>query len=471
MSVSEMKALYDRGELEIEAGRYAEAASTYARILDLDPDSERAQLGYVRALTLNRQDDDAFAFLEPRNAHLEDAHLLVEFGRLLYNRQRFTEAVDVFQRASEKLPDDGHVLANLGFSLWENGQRPEALRVLQSALPRVEDDSLLAANMGQIFMQLGMWNEAVSSYERYLADFPNDLTRRVNLAYCLKNAGWREEAETVLREVLTVNADFDAATQLLNAILAEDVETTGDDTPVIVPTVGAEVPSLNLDIPRDDAAPASSDFAAPAWDFGDVSVIDGLDDAAVRKRVAKELLDRVQPFLENNDLNGAVAFLEKERANSDAPAEVMNLLGKVLIEQQDYESALSALREATELDPRHPQAHSNLGVLLWQLGEVNEAIDVLRVAIQLDSEDFDALVNLALICHQVGLYDDAVNLYVRYLDQQPEDIAARIELAECYVQLEEISAALQELDTVLLLDPENEKAQARYNELSQQSGA
>jgi len=463
MSASERDTLFDRGELELEAGRYAEAAATYARILDEDPTSERAQLGYVRALVLNGQDDDALAFLEPKRPHIEDGHLLAELGRMMYARRRFADAADLFRRASEKLPEDGRILANLGFALWEDGQRPDALRVLLEALPRVEEDTTLTANMGQIFMQLGMWNEAISSYERYLADYPNDLNRRVNLAFCLYNAGWREEAETVLREVLAVDPDYEPASQLLDSILSSQ-----EEIPFAPPPPLHETPSLNLDIPSDDAIPPLSEGTAPLWDLGEATVVDELDETAVRKRVAKELLEQIQPFLENNDLNGALAFLERERPRSDAPAEVMNLLGKVLIEAEDYESALSAFREATELDPRHPQAHSNLGVLLWQLGEVNEAIDVLRKAIQLDSEDFDALVNLALICHQVGMYDDAVNLYLRYLEQQPEDINARLELAECYVQLDEKNAALRELDTVLLLDPENEKAQARYDELSQE---
>lgn len=465
MSATELNALYDRGELELEAGRYGEAVQTYERILALEPDSERAHLGYVRALTHNRQEDDALAFLETKKERLENPHLLVEFGRLLYARQRFAEAAAAFREASDKLPEDGNLLANLGFALWESGQRPEALRILQEALPRIgsEEDSLLAANMGQIFMQLGMWNEAIAAYERYLADFPTDLNRRVNLAFCLHNAGWREEAETVLREVLAVDPEFKAASQLLDTLLAEEAP----ETPTVLPSVETETPTPSLQIPED----ASATTTPPLWDLGETTVIDELDEASVRKRVHKELLERLQPLLENNDYNGAVALLERERATSDAPGEVMNLLGKMFIETQDYDAALEAFREAIALDPKHPQAHSNLGVLLWQLGEVDEALDVLRTAIQLDSEDFDALVNLAMICHQVGLYDDAVNLYVRYLDQQPEDIAARLELAECYVQLEEFSAALQELDTVLLLDPENEKAQTRYDELSKQTGA
>lgn len=461
MSATELNALYDRGELELEAGRYADAVKTYERLLDLDPDSERAHMGYVRALTRNRQDEEALSFLETNKERLENPLLWVELGRLLYARQRFAEAADAFREASEKLPEDGTILANFGFALWESGQRSEALRVLRDALPHIgsEEDSLLAANMGQIFMQLGMWNEAIAAYERYLADFPTDLNRRVNLAFCLYNAGWREEAETVLREVLTVDPDFQAASQFLETFLEEE-------TPTITSPAETETPSLTLQIPEEESVTPPP----PSWDLGEVTVVDELDETAVRKRVSKELLERLQPLLENNDVNGAIALLERERSTSDAPAEVMNLLGKMFIEIQDYDAALEAFREATTLDPHHPQAHSNLGVLLWQLGEVDEALDVLRIAIQLDSEDFDALVNLAMICHQVGLYDEAVNLYTRYLDQQPEDIAARLELAECYVQLEEFSAALQELDTVLLLDPENEKAQHRYDELSKQTG-
>jgi len=174
----------------------------------------------------------------------------------------------------------------------------------------------------------------------------------------------------------------------------------------------------------------------------------------------------VTEFLSNEDVHGAIAYLESERIKSEAPAEVLNLLGKLVTGENDYDTAIELFREAIELDPFHPQAHSNLGVLLWQMGEFEEAIEILRKAIELDTQDMDARINLALICHQIGLYEEAVPLYTQYLERFPEDSAVRMELAECYVNLDEKDAALRELDTILLLEPDNEEAQKRYDALA-----
>ncbi|MBM3214531.1 tetratricopeptide repeat protein [Candidatus Poribacteria bacterium] len=466
MSGTDLGELLDRAELESDAGRYEDAVGTYAEILEASPDHERAQLGFVRALLKSGKADQAFEYLQPRESTIREGMVLAELGRLYYEKERFQEAAAAFQRAVDQYPDDGAITANLGFAMWQLGERTAALRVLQDALPNVTQDALLSANMGQIFMQLGMWNEAVSSLERYLADFPNDMQRRIMLAFCLKNAGWREEAETILREVLTIDPNNESAQQQLDLILSEEPDTSDEPAPAQQRRTEAslDLPNLDLDVPDDTGA-----GEVPQWDFSDVDVVDELDDSAVKKRVAEALVEGIRPFLDTDDLSGALAYLEQQRTTSEAPAEVLNLLGKLFVEDGDYDAAVATFREAIELDRRHAQAYSNLGVLLWQMGEMDEALEVLRGAIELDAEDFDALANLALICHQCGLHDEAVNLYTSYLEARPEDTHIRQELAECYVLLEETSAALQELDTVLLLEPDNEKAQKRYDELSQQS--
>jgi tetratricopeptide (TPR) repeat protein len=464
----EIQRLLGQAEAHVEAGQFADAAGVYRRIIKEHPDDARARLGLVRALSAGGRDDEALSFLEPDADILEDGALLAELGRLYYGAARYADSVRVYGRAVDRRPQDGHTLANFGFALWQDGDRQRALQTLQQALPLVEDDLRLAANMGQIFLQLSMWNEAISCFERYLVGYPTDSERRVLHAFCLRQAGWKEEAETVLREVLTVDPDCRNAQEQLEAFLDEDRAEEEATVAADVAPSDAAIPrpsDLHLTVPAEGEG-AETATAAPRLDFGDLSVVEGLSEASLRRQAAQSLIEDVSQRLEREGIDAAIAFLESERGVSETPAEVLNLLGKLLVEEGDYESAATALREAVELDPFHPQAHSNLGVLLWQMGEVEEAINVLRRAVELDTDDHDALVNLGLICHQVGLHEEAVNLYTKYLDAHPEDTKTRMELAECYVALEERSAALEELDTVLLLEPENEAAQKRFDELS-----
>ncbi|MBT3266571.1 tetratricopeptide repeat protein [Candidatus Poribacteria bacterium] len=473
----EMDVLLERGQAAFDARDYEQAGSLFKEVLDAEPGDSEARLGYVRCLNEQGDSDAVKALLEPTQDEIEDGRLLAELARAYYADERFEDSVAVFATASGKAPDDGHIRANHGFALWQKGDHTQALDTLKEALPLVQDDALLSANMGQIYLQLGMWNEAVSSIERYLIDFPNDLRLRTVLAFALDKAGWREEAETVLDEVLTIDPEHAEAKAQLAALGegAEEAESPGPGAPdVETPVVGGEFglgipdapsPIDSLDLGGISAfggsAPADSTVGLP--DFGAITVVDDTDPA---KQAAEDLLTRVTEILDESDVPAGIAYLESERGTSDHPAEVLNLLGKLLTEDDDYEGALEAFREAIEVDPFHAQAQSNLGVLLWQMGEFEEATETLRQAIELDTEDMDGRINLALICHQVGLYEDAVPLYTQYLDQFPENTEIRMELATCFVELEEMDAAIREVDTVLLLEPDNEAAQKRMDELS-----
>ena len=476
----DMDVLLERAQATLVARDFEQAGGLFKEALDANPADAEAQLGYARALNEQGKSEDVAALLEPTSGESDNGRLLAELARAYYAQGRFDESVAVFSDAVAKDPEDGHILANYGFALWQKGDHTQALDSLKEALPLVQDDALLSSNMGQIYLQLGMWNEAVSSIERYLIDYPNDLRLRTVLAFALDKAGWREEAETVLDEVLTIDPDHEEAKTQLAALGADaqpadasgigappapdaSIPVVGGDIGVGAPPAPSPIDSLDLGAISAFGDTSALSDAIDLPDFGDITVVDEGDPG---KQVAQELLVRVTEILEGGDIPAGIAFLEGERTKSEHPAEVLNLLGKLLTEDDDYEGALESFREVIDLDPFHAQAQSNLGVLLWQMGEFEEATETLRKAIELDTEDMDGRINLALICHQVGLYEDAVPLYTQYLDQFPENTEIRMELASCFVELEETDAAIRELDTVLLLEPDNEPAQKRMDELS-----
>ena len=469
---SDVAAAYEEAGRLAEAGRYDEAAAAYQEVLDEDPNNADAQVGYARVLMADGRMDAAQAYLEPIAPDAEDGRIPAELGRAYYALSVFDKAIPMLERATALIPEDGHIKANYGFALWEGGEREAALDILKDAMPMIQDDTTLAANMGQIYMQLGMWSEAVTSLERYLLDHPNDLERRVSLAYSLKEAGWSDEAETVLEEILTIDAEFQQAKVQLQVLRSEREETRGEDGAEPAPASDDQPKIIEmrpLDLKVDSAEdtgdpigppPAAEDAFA---DFGDIRVI---DETTAQQATVQALMEKIAPFLTNDDVDKAIETLEREIESAEHPAEVHNLIGKLKIEVEDYPTAIEAFRAAIDDDPFHAQAHNNLAVLLWQMGDFDDALNIVQKAIELDTEDMDARVNLALICHQVALHEEATTLYMQYLEQFPEDNKIRMELADCFVQMDETESALREYDTVLLLEPDNEHAQTRYDELA-----
>lgn len=66
----------------------------------------------------------------------------------------------------------------------------------------------------------------------------------------------------------------------------------------------------------------------------------------------------------------------------------------VLLEQRKFDEALSWLRKAVEIDPRHAGAHNNLGIALARGNLPGEAIRHFRAALAADPDLSDARVNL-----------------------------------------------------------------------------
>ncbi len=325
----DMDVLLERAQAALVARDFEQAGGLFKEALDANPADAEAQLGYARALNEQGKSEDVAALLEPNSGESDSGRLLAELARAYYAQGRFDESVAVFSDAVAKDPEDGHILANYGFALWQKGDHTQALDSLKEALPLVQDDALLSSNMGQIYLQLGMWNEAVSSIERYLIDYPNDLRLRTVLAFALDKAGWREEAETVLDEVLTIDPDHEEAKTQLAALGADaqpadasgigappapdaSIPVVGGDIGVGAPPAPSPIDSLDLGAISAFGDTSALSDAIDLPDFGDITVVDEGDPG---KQVAQELLVKVTEILEGGDIPAAIAFLASDDAS------------------------------------------------------------------------------------------------------------------------------------------------------------
>jgi len=131
---------------------------------------------------------------------------------------------------------------------------------------------------------------------------------------------------------------------------------------------------------------------------------------------------------------------------------------KFLAHQNTLDRAILELSQATQLNPRNPEAFNNLGLGYQKRGMLPEAASAFEKAISVDSTYVESWYNLAFLRQTLGDYSTATRFYLRVLELQPYLPRAHFNLGICLSRQGRLSEATEQLRIVLQLEPTNEIA-------------
>lgn len=120
----------------------------------------------------------------------------------------------------------------------------------------------------------------------------------------------------------------------------------------------------------------------------------------------------------------------------------------------DYERSLS-------LDDQAPRVAYKLGVAHYRAGRVEEAVAALRRALTLDSRVADAHYVLGLSLRDISRALEAEQAFLEAARLAPTLLAAREELAALYLEAGRLGDAIEQLEVLAALDPEQPERLAR----------
>ena len=138
-------------------------------------------------------------------------------------------------------------------------------------------------------------------------------------------------------------------------------------------------------------------------------------------------------------------------------------LNKLILNQLD--AAKDYIMQAVKINPHHEYIQFCAGRILYARKEFEEAKHYLIHAVE-QNPDIETQNTLALTYYELGEYESAISIFNNLLAKKPENISLLMSLAKCYEGLKDNDKALEYLDKVVTIFPEDEDAHEMIRRLS-----
>ena len=177
------EALTALGNLQRARKQFPEAAATYSKLIELNPNPARADWVnyYNRGISYERSKQWPLAEKDFQKA-LElspDQPLVLNYLGYSWIDQGFNldEGFKMLRRAVDQRPDDGYIIDSLGWAFYKLGRYDEAALELERAIEKKSSDPVINDHLGDAYWQVGRKLEATFQWNhaRDLKPEPDDL--------------------------------------------------------------------------------------------------------------------------------------------------------------------------------------------------------------------------------------------------------------------------------------------------------
>jgi tetratricopeptide (TPR) repeat protein len=166
-----------------------------------------------------------------------------------------------------------------------------------------------------------------------------------------------------------------------------------------------------------------------------------------------------------NRYSEAVAVYDMVLDLDPRDTSVLNDKGNIFEKLKRYDESLICYDKVIEINSQHFKAYSNKSIVLKELKKYDEAISCLYKAIELNPEFIAAYNNLAFILAELERYDEAIELYNKAIEKDKNCIRVYLNKADALKADFRIKEAVDCYHRVLTLDPTNEEAISKLNQI------
>jgi Tfp pilus assembly protein PilF len=199
------------------------------------------------------------------------------------------------------------------------------------------------------------------------------------------------------------------------------------------------------------------------------SNLDAITAGQQKNREATALATRANALLLAGDPKGAARLLEEALLLSPADEDLHYNIGIAYSRSGAITNAELHYREALRLLPDYPEVHNNLGNLLLHAGRLGEAEEQFTEAIKLMPELSTAHNSLGIVRQNQHRLPDAIACFRKAVEYNTNYWQAHFNLAIASLSQGSKEEGLQELQTVLRLNPGYKPAQSALDRIRAQT--
>lgn len=167
---------YDQGMKALESGNYQAAYEAFVAALRLEKNSEKAQLGYARALDhLGRNRESLTIYQKVMNSSPNNTGLLIQLGKGMNAAGDYETALPVLINATALFPQETEAWNQLAAAYAGMARYEEALTTVRKSLQISLNQSEGWEQLGAVLLGQGRFYEAVAAFEKSIVlDSKND---------------------------------------------------------------------------------------------------------------------------------------------------------------------------------------------------------------------------------------------------------------------------------------------------------
>jgi tetratricopeptide (TPR) repeat protein len=166
-----------------------------------------------------------------------------------------------------------------------------------------------------------------------------------------------------------------------------------------------------------------------------------------------------------SDLPGAVTAMEKAVESDRASHANAFYLGRLYLQQKQYEKAAGEFGRASSLSPSAAEYLIYEGNALREQGKLSESLGQLQKGLEKEPTNVEGLYQLGLTQRTLSRNDEAITSFENVLKADPRHLNAMINLGELYLARDNFSMAKTHLKAAIALAPQSVRAHNALGEI------
>jgi tetratricopeptide (TPR) repeat protein len=351
-----------RGIVHLKTGGMLNyAVMCFDEVLKQDPKNEEALENKMEALISSEKQDEAEAILEKLIKIAPDNES--------YKKRREELAPATLESLTSRLkknPKDPNLWRKRAQLLEEEGRTAEAIESL---------------------LRLGYLEKTPDAYEKVLEYRPDDLVLLTKKASVLETEGMTEEAVAIYQKLVELDPENETYKIKLAELGPDEMQTVED--------------TLAKDPNNVEALEKKA------------SILEGRGEGAMD--VFKKLLG-ISPN-EPRYLEGLLKYKPEDTI-------LLNRLGDLYFEKEDYGKALEFFSKVVEHMPKDTDALHNKGAVQFKLEQYDKALGTFNELLSLDSNDVTAYLTKGAALYRMDKFDESIEALNNVVKREPDNTAA-----------------------------------------------